>query len=407
MSEKTLEERGADIMYGVDKSIGATLLRPILWVFSLLFYLVVTLRTRFYLSGVIDQADFSTMLVSVGNLTTGGTGKTPVVEKLSHDLCQRGKNVAILTRGYKSKSLKNPQSWDGISPDEAYDLLPKVVSDHHRIHLRPPYSGDEPFMLAKNLPGVAVLADSNRVKSAQFALDHLQSDLFILDDGMQHLQLRHKFDIVLLDQSKPFGINYLIPRGDLREPARELKRADLIIITKCKGPTTDAIYKRIRKYNPHAGIVECSHSPVQLVNQITGESKPLSYLQDKYVYAFSGIAGPKSFEVLLEREGAKIAHHRTFPDHHNFTQQHSDRIMDHAFRKDVDLIVTTEKDAVRFPTPQELDLPIYYLRIEIDIHLGQQHWDRAINTICGASHLHPVEYGVQQLEHHTPARLPR
>ena len=302
-----------------------------------------------------------------------------------------------LSRGYKSKALSKPQSWEGVSRDEAYDIIPKVVSDHDSIHLKPPYSGDEPYMLAKNLPGVAVLVGKDRVKSAEFALNYLKTDTFVLDDGMQYLKLKHKFEIVLVDQNSPFGTRALLPRGTLREPAKNLSRADLIIITKCKAPTSDELLAEIRRYNPKAGLVECRHEAVELENLFTGERHPLSFMNGKYISAISGIAVPKSFESLLEKQGAKVEFHRTFSDHHNFTQKEIDRFMERSFNRDVDMVITTEKDAVRFLKPTELDTPVYFLRIEIKILKGQENWDEAINTICGDYHEHPVEYGHRQM----------
>ncbi len=392
-----LEKWGADVISGRDRSFLAFFMRRVLGVFSILFGAVVRIRVGSFLSGRTEQADFATMVVSVGNLTVGGTGKTPVVEKLAKELSDRGRMVSILSRGYKSKALDKPQRWDGISRDEAYDIMPKVVSDHHQIYLKPPYSGDEPYMLAKNLPSVSVLVDKNRVKSARFALNNLGSDLFVLDDGMQYLKLRHKYDIVLLDQNAPFGTEALLPRGTLREPPRQLKRANLIIITKCKETSNEALIKRIRKYNKEAGIVECRHEAIELENLFTGKREPLSYMDGKYVAAISGIAVPKSFESLLEKHGAEVLFHRTFSDHHNFTQKEIDRFMERAFRRDSDMIITTEKDAVRFLKPTELDVPVYFLRIEIKILKGQEHWDAAINSICGIHHQHPVEHGYQQI----------
>lgn len=392
-----LEKWGADVISGRDRSFLAFVMRRVLGVFSILFRVIVTIRVKNFLSGRKEQADFATMVVSVGNLTVGGTGKTPIVEKLVTDLHQCGRQVAILSRGYKSKPLKKPQEWEGISRDEAYDIMPRVVSDHHKIHLKPPYSGDEPYMLAKNLPGVAVIVGKDRVKSADFALKYLGSDTLVLDDGMQYLKLRHKYDIVLVDQNSPFGTEALLPRGTLREPPKQLKRADFIIITKCKEPTSEELIARIRKYNSTAEIMQCRHEAVELENLFTGERKPLDFLNDKHVTAISGIAVPESFENLLKKHGAKILFHRTFSDHHNFTQKEIDRFMERSFRRDANLIITTEKDAVRFLRPTELDTDVYFLRIEIKVLEGQEAWNNAINTICGGEHLHPVDYGIERV----------
>ncbi len=393
-----LEKWGADVISGRNKSFAAFIARRVFWGASLLFEAIVRVRVAYYLSGKAKQADFASMVVSVGNLTVGGTGKTPVVEKLSRELCATDRQVAILSRGYKSKSLKEPQSWPNISKVQSYDIVPKVVSDHDKLYLKPPYSGDEPYMLAKNLPGVAVLVDKDRVKAARFAISHLGSNTIVLDDGLQYLKLRHSFDIILLDQNAPFGTDAMLPRGTLREPPRHLRRANLIVITKCKTPDNSALIKRIRKYNKTAGIVECKHEAVEIQSLYTEERHSLNYLEGKKVAAVSGIAVPQSFESLLEKQGADILFHRTFSDHHHFKPKEIKNFTKRSIQEKADLIVTTEKDAVRFPPDADSpDIPIYYLRIEIQILKGQEHWDNAIETITGKDFQHPVEHGYQQM----------
>ncbi len=397
-SNDELEKWGADVISGRNKSFTAFIVRCLLSGFSLLFRAIAVTRVYLFKSGRKEQAHFATKVISVGNLTVGGTGKTPVVEKLARELNEAGRKVAILSRGYKSQDLNKPQEWPGVTRDASYDVMPKVVSDHERTHLKPPYSGDEPYMLAKNLPGVSVLVGKDRVKSAKFALNYLQTDTFVLDDGMQYLNLRHNYDIVLLDQNAPFGTRVLLPRGTLREPAFQLKRADLIIITKCKQPSSQELVDEIRKYNSHAGIIECRHESVELENLFTGERKPLSFMKEKYVAAISGIAVPGSFEALLKKNGAEVLFHQTFSDHHNFTQKQIDRFMERSFQRDADMIITTEKDAVRFLRPTELDTDVYFLRIEIKILAGQEQWDQAIQDICGDVHGSKIDYGINQME---------
>ena len=239
-------------------------------------------------------------------------------------------------------------------------------------------AGDEPRMLANNLPGVPVLVDKNRVKAGRHAIDHFHVDALLLDDGMQYLKLKHRLDIVLVDRTAPFGTGYLLPRGTLREPARHLKRASYIFITKSEDyPDTDLI-NMVRRYNRVAEIVECRHRPVHLQHMNTGERIPISALRGKYVGAVSGIAVPESFENGLRRLGAQVEVTARFADHHRFEERDLTTFLDRCERRDVEMIITTEKDMVRFPDLPPQDIPIYFMRVEIQILRGQDVFDKLI-----------------------------
>ncbi len=396
-----LEQWGADVIFGRARGFGAWVARQVLYGFSFLFRFGVAARLYRYKSGFSKQANLGTVVVSIGNLTVGGTGKTPVVELLSKSLAKRGRKVAILSRGYKSKKLDQKQTWQWktLFP---MDALPKIVSTGNDLLLEAKYAGDEPYMLAKNLDNVAVIVDKDRVKGGSFAIGELGSDTLILDDGLQYLALEHQIDIVLIDQNSPFGTESLLPRGTLREPPRNLKRASYIFITKCKGETNPKLLQRIRRYNPVAEIMECTHGPKILENVFTGEQLPLEALNGKYIAAISGIAVPESFENLLERLGANLLFHRTFDDHHNFVQKEIDRFMERALMRDAQMIVTTEKDAVRFLKPTELDVPIYFLRIEVEIIKGHDVFENCVNHLCRDRYQKPsslAEERWRSLEH--------
>lgn len=386
--KETLEEFeqwGTEVIFGRARGFRATVMRMLLWTLSGLFRLVVKIRLRRYRIGRKDQAYLGMQVVSIGNLSVGGTGKTPVVELFARELESRGRKPAILSRGYKSQKLKEAQEWisqhDGeLIPDEE---MPKVVSQGGEPMLSVKYAGDEPWMLASNLPGVSVVVDKDRVKGGRFAMQELGADTLILDDGMQYLDLAHSIDVVLIDQNAPFGTGQMLPRGTLREPARNLCRADYIFITKCDGSSNEALIRRMRRHNRHAEIIECTHGPQYVQDLFTEERLPLDFLKGKYVAAISGIAVPASFENLLKKLGAQVEFHRVFSDHHNFNQKDIDSFMRRCVRRDIDLIVTTEKDAVRFITPSELDVPVYFLRIEVDILEGEEVWERLVSRICG------------------------
>jgi tetraacyldisaccharide 4'-kinase len=378
-----LEQWGADVIFGRARGFRAAMMRFLMTGLSWIFRGLVQLRIALYRTGWKPQSHLGTQVVSIGNLTVGGTGKTPVVELLARSLRDRGRKVAILSRGYKSKKLDRAQMWTGSNgkriPEES---MPRVVSTGTALLLDSKFAGDEPFMLAQNLDGVAVIVDKDRVKGGRFAVSELQAETLLLDDGMQYLELAHSFDIILLDSSSPFGTGSLLPRGTLREPPHNLRRASYILITKCDGSPNTELIARIRKYNPVADIIECAHIPVHMENLYTREREPLSFLEGKWVGAISAIAVPESFERSLAALGAKVEIKRHFSDHHRFHRRDVDDFMQRCVERDMEIIVTTEKDAVRFPHPTEVNVPIYFLRIEVQILSGKESWDAMVERLC-------------------------
>jgi tetraacyldisaccharide 4'-kinase len=378
-----LEQWGADVIFGRAKGFRATVMRMLMFGLSGVFGILVQCRLARYRSGGKPQEHLGVQVVSIGNITLGGTGKTPVVELLARSLRDRGRKVAILSRGYKSKKLDRTQKWTGQNGKQvASAKMPKVVSTGSALMLDSKFAGDEPFMLAKNLEGVAVIVDKNRVKGGRFAIRELESEILMLDDGMQYLDLAHSIDIVLVDSKSPFGTGSLLPRGTLREPPRNLRRASYILITKCDAPSNADLIARIRKYNHTAEIIECAHGPIHLENLYTREREPLSFLDGKWVGAISAIAVPDNFEKSLTALGAKVEIRRRFSDHHRFNRRDVDDFMQRCVERDMEMIVTTEKDAVRFPRPTEINVPIYFLRIEVQILSGQEAWDGLVDLLC-------------------------
>jgi tetraacyldisaccharide 4'-kinase len=378
-----LEQWGADVIFGRARGFRAAMMRFLMSWLSWIFRALVQCRIALYRKGWKPQEYLGAQVVSIGNLTVGGTGKTPVVELLAKSLRDRGRKVAILSRGYKSKKLDRPQKWTGADgkpiPGER---MPRVVSTGTALLLDSKFAGDEPFMLARNLDGVAVIVDKDRVKGGRFAVGELKAETLLLDDGMQYLDLAHSFDITLIDSRSPFGTGSLLPRGTLREPARNLRRASYILITKCDGSPNKDLITRIRKYNPVAEIIECAHGPIHLENLFTREREPLSFLEGKWVGAISAIAVPENFERSLTALGAKVEIKRRFSDHHRFNRRDVDDFIQRCVERDMEIIVTTEKDAVRFPRPTEINVPIYFLRIEVQILSGQDAWDGMVDRLC-------------------------
>jgi tetraacyldisaccharide 4'-kinase len=378
-----LERWGADVIFGRAKGFRAALMRFLMRALAGIFRVIVQLRLWRYRSGWKPQHHLCTQVVAIGNITVGGTGKTPVVELLARSLRDQGRNVAILSRGYKSRKLDKPQNWrDSRGKTIPGERMPKVVSTGREILLDSKFAGDEPFMLARNLDGVSVVVDKNRVKSGRFAVENLGADTLLLDDGMQYLDLAHGIDIVLVDSSSPFGTEALLPRGTLREPPKNLRRASYILITKCNGRSNEDLIVRIRRHNRTAEIMECTHGPIHLENVFTGERQPLEFLKDKWVGTISAIAVPEAFEDALEKLGARVEIRRRFADHHRFSRKDVEVFMQRCVERDMELIITTEKDAVRFPAPGSIDVPVYFLRIEVEILKGRDIWDDLIHRLC-------------------------
>ena len=360
----------------------ANVTRGFLFVLSKVFQFAVRVRHFLYSTRIFRDHTLGCLVVSVGNLTVGGTGKTPVVEKFARALTLKGRKVAILSRGYKS--LPRP-FWQRlllwITRYEKH-IPPKVVSDGQNLLLDSEQAGDEPYMLASNLPEVIVLVDKDRVKSGRYAIEQFKADTLVLDDGFQHWRLKSRLNLVLVDRTFPFGNKHLLPRGTLREAPESLNRASHVFITKSNGSGSVELRNQIKQLNPNAQIIECTHHPLYLQNVFTGEKKPLEFLDGLKVAALSGIAMPDGFEQSIVKLGAELVHSRQYADHHRFTQQEVLNMINRSKKKKAQAIITTEKDAVRFPKLDRVDVPIYFLRVEIKIIEGAKDFDDAVNRIC-------------------------
>src|SRR5580692_12164095 len=270
--------------------------RFILFLLSKVFHVGVNIRRGLYNARILRDKTLGVQVIAVGNLTVGGTGKTPVVEKFARELRDAGRNVAILSRGYRSK----PKPFHEWLLNKIFfredQTPPRVVSDGKSLLLDSEMAGDEPYMLASNLRDVVVLVDKDRVKSGRYAIEKFGCDTLVLDDGYQYWELRgRRHDVVLIDRQQPFGNEHLLPRGTLREPPSHLSRAQTIFITKSDGKTAE-LRERIAKFNTDAAVIECVHHPLYLEDIFTGERKDLEFLRGKKAASLSGIAEPESFE---------------------------------------------------------------------------------------------------------------
>jgi tetraacyldisaccharide 4'-kinase len=384
-----LEEFGVDVVLGRRHGIRASILRGILYALSFVYDRLVQLRLYLYRKRVVRERALGCLVISIGNLTVGGTGKTPIVEKFARALQAGGRRVAILSRGYKSVPRKrNWLSWLRRDADP-----PRVVSDGKSLLLDSLTAGDEPYMLAHNLKDVIVLVDKNRVKSGRYAIDKWEVDTLLLDDGFQYLHLKHRLDMVLVDRQAPFGNEFMLPRGTLREAPRNLRRASYIFITKNTGEPNFALMKRIRRYNRTAEVIECAHKPLYLQNVFTGERMPLERLRGAFIGSISAIAAPESFEGALEKLGAHVDLAKRYIDHHYYSEAELISFIKRCIRRDLEMIVTTEKDSVRMPRlPEaEMKVAIYFLRVEIEILSGHESWEHCVGRICKPQPMLPPE----------------
>jgi len=360
----------------------AKLARAFLYGGSKVFQAGIKLRRWLYNVRIFRDRTLGVQVIAIGNLTLGGTGKTPVVEKFARELRDAGRNVAILSRGYRSKPAPlHLQILNKIFLRED-QTPPRIVSDGKSLLLDSEMAGDEPYMLASNLKDVVVLVDKDRVKSGRYAIEKFGCDTLLLDDGFQYWELRgRRHDVVLIDRQQPFGNEHLIPRGNLREPPSHLARAHTIFITKSDGKTTE-LCERISKLNPEAAVIECVHHPLYLEDVFTGERRGLDFLRGKKAASLSGIAQPESFEQSLVKLGAELVYSKRFADHHRFTQQEILNVINRAKKRQAEVIITTQKDAVRFPKIDRRDLLIYFMRVEIQIISGANDFHDCVRKIC-------------------------
>ena len=371
-----------EVILGERRGKRAAIVRFLLFLLSKVFLVIVKLRRFLYDVRIMRDYTIGVQVIAIGNLTVGGTGKTPVVEKFARELKNQGRTVAILSRGYRSKPPPLSKRLLDRLLLRRDRTPPRVVSDGKSLLLDSETAGDEPYMLASNLKDVVVLVDKDRVKAGRYAIEKFGCDTLLLDDGFQYWKLAgRRRDIVLIDCQAPFGNEHLLPRGTLREPPTHLSRASTIFITKSDGDTA-RLRARIAKYNDQAGIIECIHHPLYFEDVFTGEQHGMNLIKGRRIASFSGIAQPESFEKSLKGQGAELVYSKRFADHHRFTQQEVLNAINRSKKKQAELIITTQKDAVRFPKIDRRDLPIYFMRVEIKILTGAKDFNDCVRQIC-------------------------
>jgi tetraacyldisaccharide 4'-kinase len=319
---------------------------------SAIYSVVTRARISGYRRGWFSVSKLSAPVISVGNLTTGGTGKTPLVEWVCIAVAREtGKKACVLTRGY---GRANPQSQ-------------VVVSDGNKLLASEREAGDEPYLLAQNLLGMAaVVSNPDRLAAGEWAIKNLGSEVFVLDDGFQHLRLARDLDIVTIDGTNPWGGGTLLPYGRLREPRVGLSRADCIVVTRTEqvGDTV-SLNESLQRF---AGAIPVFNSRMMTsgIRGLNGESVDNESLRGQPLAAFCGVGNPKSFFNQLRQEGYTPAFTRTFADHHNYSQADLNRLIKEAKDHGARGLMTTAKDALKLAS-LELELPCYVLEIKISI----------------------------------------
>jgi len=325
---------------------------------SLFYGLVQRLRVWCYKSRILPTRCLGVPVISVGNLTLGGTGKTPTVVFIAELLKENGYHPAVLSRGYGGEST----------------LGLNVVSDGREVLLPPEEAGDEPVMMARRLDGIPVLTGKSRYITGRFAIDNLGADILILDDGFQHLPLHRDLNILLCDHKNPFGNGCIFPAGELREPLGEIERADVICITRWRGEAGGDLNGRNPRNVP---VVATVLKPESLVNPQSGEVRELEYLRGHKVAVFCGIGNPGDFQRSLETLGAELVGRYAFPDHYAYRGEDLQEIETRAREAGAEMLVTTEKDAVKFKDGV-FGMPCYVLRVGLDIVEGEDAWRRLL-----------------------------
>ncbi len=344
--------------------------RYFVYVPAKLYELGVKARVALYENNLFETRRLNAPVISVGNLSVGGTGKTPCVAFLARFLRDAGYSVAILSRGYKRESKGRVE-----------------VSNGSEILCGPNESGDEPFLLAKLCPGARVVVDRDRYAAGRWLEERAQISVFILDDGYQHLRLARDLNLLLIDAAEPLDQARMIPYGRLREPLDALRRADAVIVTRSDRLLDRASLKNtVRSFaRANTPIFYASHRMTNLIRLDDGHAHDLAAFAGKKIAAVSGIARPESFVADLERLGMKIALRRDFDDHHRYMREELSEIVERAREAGAEAIITTEKDAANLPADfaGASAPPFFAARIEFRLENETALTDMALRAISG------------------------
>ncbi len=322
---------------------------------GVLYGAVTRARLAAYRNGIFSVSQLPAPVISIGNITTGGTGKTPLVEWVCRVLSKDGKKVCVLTRGY---GRVNPEAQ-------------VVVSDGTQILADERQAGDEPFLLAGKLVGIAaVIANANRIAAGHWAIENLGANALVLDDGFQHLRLARNLDIVTIDATNPWGDGALLPHGRLREDVAGLARAHCVVITRAEQvESVEYLRTSIQKHT--SAPILTSRMVTSTIETIHGEAVHRDTLTNASLAAFCGIGNPKSFFTHLQRDDARVAFTQAYADHHVYQQHEINRLIEKSKAAGATALITTAKDAVKL-SALHFELPCYKLEIEIAVDESDQ-----------------------------------
>ncbi len=352
------------IISGRSSNITAQVLRIFLIVISQVYLIIIVLRNYLYSKEWLKIKKADAIVISVGNITTGGTGKTPLVVWLCKNLQQEKIPCAILTRGYKTQTKGR-----GTRDDRRETKI------------------DEPAILSEMCPQAKVIINPDRVAGAKEAVNRFGARLLIMDDGFQHRRLARDIDIVTIDATQPFGYGRLFPAGLLREPVNSIKRADAVVITRSNQASDCELKKieaKVQKIKPDMIIARAVHSPV-VARTTDGKEISIEQLKDKKIFAFCGIGNPDAFINTIGELGAKTVGSKIYDDHYHYADKDIAGICREAATLKADLILTTQKDFSRLSIEKlRPDIPFAYLAIELKIVSGEDAITRLIkNALAG------------------------
>jgi tetraacyldisaccharide 4'-kinase len=324
-------------------------------VVSIVYRLGLRLNRLAYCMGIFPTRSLSGRVISVGNLTLGGTGKTPVVILIAEILRDQGRKPAVLSRGYGGNSRNKIN----------------VVCAGQQILLSAEVAGDEPVMIARRLKNIPVLTGRDRFLTGNYALQHFGVDTLILDDGYQHLALARDLNILLFDHRKPLGNGHLFPAGELREPVKASQRADVICFTRFReiGDASSEVGMPALKNN--TPVIKTALRLKSLVRLDNHETVSRDVLQDQPLAAFSGIANPGDFFDTLKTAGAKVVFVRAFPDHHRYVADDLKAVDREAKKAGAQYIVVSEKDSVKIEL-SNFSLPVLKIIVDVEILAGRE-----------------------------------
>ena len=318
---------------------------------SALYGLGAGLKAWVYTSGLIKPKRLPCKVISVGNITAGGTGKTPMVIHIAKMLTEMGVRTAVLTRGYKGAS----------------EGRVRVVSDGRGNILPASEAGDEPVLIARSLSGVPVVMGSDRYRAGMLAWERFHPQAVILDDGFQHLRLHRDLNILLMDSAHPFGNGHVIPMGYLRGPKKDTKRADLIIFTGARNMSPGAL-EEVKSYAlSGTSMLNAQYLPLSIYNIKTHEENPLETLAGRGIFMFCGIANPESFSLILHGLNAKITGSERYADHYSYTSGDVSYLIEKSRKSCAEILLTTEKDAVKLEGLLRENFEVYALKAGMKI----------------------------------------